>query len=68
MHSKLVPGAPEKVKVAWFWFVSAAGCESIETVGTVVSIVQLNEAAAPVLPAVSVARTWKVWVPSARPL
>ncbi len=37
------------------------------TVGAVVSTVQVNVVVAPRLPAASRARTWNVWLPSARP-
>lgn len=50
-------------------FMSAAfaGVLSTGVDGTVVSIVHDELAAAPTLPTVSVARTWNVWLPSARP-
>ncbi len=47
--------------------VEAAG-KLVADVGAVVSTVQVQVAAGPVLPAGSVAVTEKLWVPSARPL
>ena len=44
-----------------------AGALSAGVDGTVVSIVHDELAAVPTLPTPSVARTWKVWFPSARP-
>ena len=50
-------------------FVGSAGCDVMVVFGAVVSTVQVNVAGvASTLPARSVARTWKVCEPSARPL
>jgi hypothetical protein len=49
-------------------FVFAVGLDVIVTTGAVVSIVQVVEAMSLTFPAVSVARTWKVCVPAARPV
>ena len=47
----------------------SGGLESIDVSGVLVSIVQVKVAGVgSVLPAGSVARTWKVWEPSVRPL
>ncbi len=57
---------PEKAKLAGAVLASAGGLESIEVCGAVVSTVQLKDAGvASVLPAWSIARTSKLWEPSA---
>ena len=66
LHSKLAPASELKEKSAEVEVVSAAGWEVMVVFGAVVSTLQLRVAAVPVLPAASVARTWKVWDPSAR--
>src|SRR5688500_13171009 len=73
-HSKVEPASSaEKVNVALALLVVAAGPDTIVVSGAVVSAgastVQLYPAGvASVLPAASVALTWKVWPPSARPV
>ena len=57
----------ENEKLALVWFVGFAGDAVIETVGAVVSIVQLA-VAVPVLPAASVAVTLNVWAADDRPV
>ncbi len=67
-HSKVAPGSFEwNVKVGVLSAVSPAGPESMVVSGAVASIVQPSETKSPTLPAASVARTSKVWWPSARP-
>ena len=57
---------PEKVKLAAALLVSAGGPESIAVVGAVVSTVQVELAGvASMFPAWSIARTSKLWEPSA---
>src|SRR4029077_16410018 len=56
------------VKPAVVDLVGVFGCESIVTVGGVVSLVQVWVAPAPALPAVSVAWAARVWLPSASPV
>ena len=64
----LVSALPEKVGVVSLVAVPLAGVASV-SVGACVSIVQVRLAGVgSVLPAVSVARTWKVWLPSLRPV
>jgi len=68
-HSKVDPGSFDaRSKVALVEDVFAGGSAGpIEETGGVVSIVHVYEAGlASVFPAASVARTWKVWLPSAR--
>ena len=64
------PGsAPENSKEAAALLVNAGGAESIAVLGAIVSITQLWMAGVwSVLPAWSVARTSKLWGPSARAL
>ena len=58
--------APEKVKLAAALLVSAVGWVSIWVVGAMVSTVQVKEAGvASALSALSIARTSKLWGPSA---
>ena len=66
VHRNLAPGSLEKLKLALVELLSASGWLSMLVSGAVVSIVQLKLAAAPVLPAVSAARTEKLWLPSPR--
>ena len=56
-----------KPKAAPLEAATASGREMIVAAGEAVSIVQAALAAAPVLPAGSVAWTSKVWLPSVRP-
>jgi hypothetical protein len=71
-HSKadtpLPPASiPVKLKFALLLFVGFVGLAVIEVSGATVSIVQVNEAGvASVLPVLVIARTWNVWLPSAR--
>ncbi len=67
-HWKLAPASEVKVSVAEVELVVPDGPEPIVVSGAVVSTVHVRVAAAPVLPAASVARTSKVWPPSARPV
>src|SRR6266496_3923271 len=68
-HSKLAPGSEEKPNDGEALVVSPEGPESIVVSGGAVSTVKLREAGVgSVLPAASVARTRKVWEPSARAL
>src|SRR3989442_1300322 len=62
---KVAPASEEKLKLGAFELLGLVGLAVIEAVGAVVSIVHVYEAAAPVLPAPSVALTWKVCEPSA---
>ena len=59
---------PVNWKVAVLLLLTAVGLAVIVVSGGTVSITQVNEAIAPVLPALSIARTRKVCAPSARPL
>jgi hypothetical protein len=54
------------VNVALVWFVGVVGEDVIEAVGAV-TIDHGYDVAGPVTPAESIARTWNVWEPSARP-
>jgi hypothetical protein len=66
LHASATAPPPEvNAKVAVVELVAAGGPLVIATVGATVSIVQLNDAVA-ALPTGSVARTVKVWLPSAR--
>ena len=72
LHSKLatpVPASvPLKPKLAELELVGSYGLLSIVVSGAAVSIVHVNEAGVgSTLPAPSIARTWKVWLPSDRP-
>ena len=68
-QSKLEPPTAEKSKLAPWLFVGLVGALSICVSGATVSTVQVKLAGeASVLPAASVARTWKVCEPSARPV
>src|SRR5262249_4727401 len=66
-HSNVEPGSLElKAKVGVGSLSSAGGAESMLVFGAVTSTVQVLDAGVPsVLPAKSVARTSKVWLPSA---
>jgi hypothetical protein len=66
-HWKLAPASEVNEKLAFAEFVGFVGDEAIVTAGATVSIVQVKLAAALALPAASVAFTWKVCEPSARP-
>ena len=70
LHSNVEPDSLEvKLSVAEVEFVGSAGPEPIVVFGAVVSIVHVFVAGeASALPAWSTARTWKVWLPSVRPL
>ena len=63
------PGSlAENSKAGASSFDGSAGASSKDVFGAVVSTVHVCEAGvASVCPAASVARTWKVWLPSARP-
>ena len=72
LHSKLatpVPASvPLKVNDAELVALGFDGLLSIVVSGTAVSIVQVNDAGVgSTLPAPSIARTWKEWLPSERP-
>jgi hypothetical protein len=66
-HSNVLPASVEvKLKLAEVAFVGLAGVAVMDVSGAAVSIVQVKLAGvASVLPAGSVARTWKVWLPAA---
>src|SRR6266545_3101892 len=66
-HSKLEPGSEElKLKLGVASLSSAGGAESIVVFGAVRSAIQVWVAGVPsVLPAASVPRTSRVWLPSA---
>jgi adenine deaminase len=68
LHSKvLLASVDVKLKLALVLLVVAAGLAVIVVSGAVVSMVQVKLAGvASVLPTASVARTWKVWLPTAR--
>jgi hypothetical protein len=68
LHSKVLPASVAvKLKLALVLLVVAAGLAVIVVSGAVVSIVQVKLAGVEsVLPAGSVAWTWKVWLPTAR--
>ena len=69
LHWKVAPASLEKLKVALVELVSASGVESRVVLGAVRSTVHEWLAGdASVLPAASVARTWKEWLPAARPV
>ncbi len=70
LHSKVEPPSLEaKEKSAFAELLGSLGCAVIVVFGAAVSIVQVKLAGvASVLPAASVARTWKVCEPSARPV
>jgi hypothetical protein len=57
-----------KLKVAFALLLGFVGAAEIVVAGATVSIVHVELAAAPALPAASVALTWKVCEPSARPV
>ena len=65
-HSNVEPASVElKEKLGDVLFDGSLGCAVIDVLGAVVSTVQVKLAGLEsVLPAVSVARTWKVWLPS----
>ena len=66
-HSKLAPGSLLNTKLAAALLLSAFGPEVMVVSGGVVSTVQEYVAGlGSVLPAVSLARTWKLWLPSVR--
>ncbi len=65
MHSKLAPDSELKAKLAELVAIVPLGPEVIVVVGATVSTVKVRVAAEPVLVAESVARTEKVWEPSA---
>ena len=69
-HSKMLPASvPVKLKVALVPLVSASGLVVMVVSGAVMSMVHVKAAGvASTLPAVSMARTWKVWLPAARPV
>ncbi len=59
----------EKLKLALVLFVVAGGFAVIVVSGAVVSMVHVKLAGvASTLPSVSMARTWKVWLPAASEL
>src|SRR5918996_2295943 len=63
-HWKFAPGSLENPNVGVESLVNPVGPESIVVCGAAVSTVIARLAAAPVLPAASVARTSNVWAPS----
>src|SRR5256885_10357762 len=61
-----VPSVDENVKSGVASFVGSAGCVSIDTGGGVASTVKLRDAGdGSTTPLTSLARTWKLWPPSA---
>jgi Na+/proline symporter len=64
-HWKVAPASEVNEKLGADELLGFVGCAVIVAVGAVESIVHVYEAAVPVLPAVSLARTWKVCEPSA---
>jgi hypothetical protein len=67
-HSKSAGSSAVKVKLAEVSLVGSVGPPVMVVTGAMVSTVQVYVAASPWLPALSVARTWNVWEPSARPV
>ena len=69
MHWKVLPDSEaEKLKLAAALFVTVGGVLVNVVSGAVRSMVHVTLAGeASVFPAPSVARTWKVWLPAARP-
>ena len=69
-HSKVLPTSDElNVKLALVSAVGSVGFVRMKVSGPVVSTTQVKLAGvASILPAASIARTWKVCEPSARPL
>jgi hypothetical protein len=67
-HVKVAPASEVKLKLAVAELLGLVGDALIVAVGAVVSIVHVELAEAPVLPAASVAWTWNVWLPSPSPL
>jgi hypothetical protein len=64
-HWKVAPASELKEKLALAEVVAPLGPAVIVTLGGVVSIVQVRLTGVLVLPAASLALTWKVWEPSA---
>jgi hypothetical protein len=64
-HWKVAPASLVKLKLAALLLLGSVGEAVIVAVGPAVAIVHVKLAAAPVLPAASVAFTWKVCEPSA---
>src|SRR5205807_1434742 len=67
LHCSVAGSLAENENVAVALLLGFAGVAVNVTVGAVVSTVHVNVASGPVLPAVSVACTANVWLPSARP-
>src|SRR4051794_5306703 len=66
LHSNVEPGLLDSnAHVGVVSLVGPSGPEVIVVSGVVVSITKVRDAAVPVLPAESVARTWNVWLPPA---
>ena len=63
-HWNVAPASEVKEKLGAELLLGFVGDAVIEALGAVESIVQVKLAAVPMLPAVSVARTWKVCEPS----
>ena len=70
LHAKVLPDSVDvKLKLALVLVVDDEGLALIVVSGGVVSMVQEKLAGVEsVLPAASVARTWKVWLPADKPL
>ena len=69
LHSAVLPPSLEaSVNAADVAFVGFGGADVIVVSGAVASTVQVTEVAGPVFPAVSVAVTESVWLPSVRPV
>jgi 2C-methyl-D-erythritol 2,4-cyclodiphosphate synthase len=67
-HWNVAPASEVKLKLAFALLLGFVGEALIVAVGATVSIVQVELAAVPALPAASTALTWKVCEPSARPV
>ena len=70
LQAKVLPlSVAVKLKLALVLVVDACGAAVMVVSGGVVSMVQVKLAGdASILPAASVARTWKVWLPAANPV
>jgi len=67
-HVKVAPASELKLKLGADELLGFVGDAVMLAAGATVSTVQVELAAAPVLPAASVAFTWNVCEPSARPV
>jgi carotenoid cleavage dioxygenase-like enzyme len=67
-HSNVAPASDEKLKLGLASLLGFVGALVIDALGAAVSTDHVELAAAPVLPNASIALTWNVWLPSARPV